>query len=230
MAITDDLRKTLTDPTPLYFLAGTADLAGQQAKKVPALIEKIQSEAPERIEAVRRTDPKAVQEKAAARVKEVQAAVTNRATGLIGAIDGDFKKLGESAQDLALRGVGVLAEYAVKAREGYDAVAEHGQEVVKQWRGEAADEIVEIAGAVEPTSESPAKSDTSAGAAPAKDDAPAKGDALGADDVTVADRLVAQGGNAPAGFDTTPSADKPVAKKTAPRKTPVKKAAPKVGE
>ncbi|MFE9374067.1 hypothetical protein ACFYM2_30425 [Streptomyces sp. NPDC006711] len=224
MAITDDLRKTLTDPTPLYFLAGTADLAGQQAKKVPALIEKIQSEAPERIEAVRRTDPKAVQEKAAARVKEVQAAVTTRASGLIGAIDGDFKKLGESAQDLALRGVGVLAEYAVKAREGYDAVAEHGQEVVKQWRGEAADEIVEIAGAVEPTSETPAKSDTSAGAAPAKDDT------LGADDVTVADRLVAQGGNAPAGFDTTPSADTPVAKKTAPRKTPVKKAAPKAGE
>ena len=72
MAITDDLRKTLTDPTPLYFVAGTADIAAQQAKKVPALIEKIQAEAPERIEAVRRTDPKAVQEKAAARVKEVQ--------------------------------------------------------------------------------------------------------------------------------------------------------------
>ncbi|MFE9406004.1 hypothetical protein ACFYNY_30350 [Streptomyces sp. NPDC006530] len=155
MAITDDLRKTLTDPTPLYFLAGTADLAGQQAKKVPALIEKIQTEAPERIEAVRRTDPKVVQEKAAARVKEVQAAVTTRATDLLGAIDGDFKKLGENAQDLALRGVGVLAEYAVKAREGYDSVAEHGQEVVRQWRGEAADEIVEIAGAVE--GDAPAK-------------------------------------------------------------------------
>ncbi|MGW2481189.1 hypothetical protein ACWCWQ_15360 [Streptomyces sp. NPDC001571] len=153
MAITDDLRKTLTDPTPLYFLAGTADLAGQQAKKVPALIEKIQAEAPERIEAVRRTDPKAVQEKATARVKEVQGVVTTRANELFGALDGDLKKLGENAQDLALRGVGVLAEYAVKAREGYDSVAEHGQEVVKQWRGEAADEIVEIATVVEPDAE-----------------------------------------------------------------------------
>ncbi|MFE4860887.1 hypothetical protein [Streptomyces sp. NPDC056670] len=163
MAITDDLRKTLTDPTPLYFLAGTADLAGQQAKKVPALIEKIQSEAPERIEAVRRTDPKAVQEKATARVKEVQSAVTTRANEFLGSLDGDLKKLGENAQDLALRGVGVLAEYAVKAREGYDSVAEHGQEVVKQWRGEAADEIVEIASAVEPDAEK-------------KDEAPAQGE------------------------------------------------------
>ena len=36
MAITDDLRKTLTDPTPLYFAAGTADLAVQQARRCPA--------------------------------------------------------------------------------------------------------------------------------------------------------------------------------------------------
>ncbi|MFB7503499.1 hypothetical protein ACFC0P_08295, partial [Streptomyces broussonetiae] len=67
MAITDDLRKTLSDPTPLYFAAGTADLAYQQAKKVPALVEQLRAEAPARIEAVRNTDPKAVQEKAAAR-------------------------------------------------------------------------------------------------------------------------------------------------------------------
>ncbi len=198
MAITDDLRKTLTDPTPLYFLAGTADLAGQQAKKVPALIEKIQAEAPERIEAVRRTDPKVVQEKAAARVKEVQAAVTTRAGDLLGALDGDLKKLGENAQDFALRGVGVLAEYAVKAREGYDSVAEHGQEVVRHWRGEAADEIVEIAGAVEgdaPAKEAPAK-DVPAQAEPVEPVAPV----VGAD-----------------------AADKPVAKKAAPRKAPAKK-------
>ncbi|GAA2425702.1 hypothetical protein ACFPFX_01695 [Streptomyces mauvecolor] len=200
MAITDDLRKTLTDPTPLYFLAGTADIAGQQAKKVPALIEKIQAEAPERIEAVRRTDPKAVQEKAATRVKEVQAAVTTRANEFLGALDGDLKKLGENAQDLALRGVGVLAEYAVKAREGYDSVAEHGQEVVKQWRGEAADEIVEIATAVEP-----------------KDEAPAQGEAPAQDEAASAD-------------SDSGSADKPVAKKAAPRKAAAKKTAAKSAE
>ena len=75
MAITDDLRKTLSDPTPLYFAAGTADLALQQAKKVPGLVEQLRAEAPARIEAVRNTDPKAVQGKAQARAKEAGAKV-----------------------------------------------------------------------------------------------------------------------------------------------------------
>ncbi|MFF5705976.1 hypothetical protein ACFY7H_26380 [Streptomyces sp. NPDC012794] len=137
MAIADDLKKTLTDPTPLYFAAGTADLAVQQAKKVPALIEQLRTEAPARIEAVKNTDPKAVQE-----------AVTAKVTEVFGSIDP--KKLGETAQDLALRGVGVAAEYAVRAKETYDKVAEHGEQTVRAWRGEVADEIVDIAGAVEP--------------------------------------------------------------------------------
>ncbi|MEU6666610.1 hypothetical protein [Streptomyces sp. NPDC046727] len=149
MAITDDLRKTLSDPTPLYFAAGTADLAFQQAKKVPALVEQLRAEAPARIEAVRNTDPKAVQEKAAARAKEAQETLQAKVNELIGTLDGDLKKLGETAQDLALRGVGVAAEYAVKARETYEKVAEHGEQAVKTWRGEAAEDIEELAIAVE---------------------------------------------------------------------------------
>ncbi|MEU5598543.1 hypothetical protein [Streptomyces sp. NPDC020298] len=153
MAITDDLRKTLSDPTPLYFAAGTADLALQQARKVPALVEQLRAEAPARIDAVRNTDPKAVQEKAASRAKEAQENLQTRVTEFFGTIDGDLKKLGESAQDLALRGVGVAAEYAVKARETYEKVAEHGEQTVRGWRGEAAEEIEELAIAVEPKSE-----------------------------------------------------------------------------
>jgi hypothetical protein len=193
MAITDDLRKTLSDPTPLYFAAGTADLALQQAKKVPGLVEQLRAEAPARIDAVRGTDPKAVQEKAAARAKEAgakakeaqetfQTKVNDFITGLDGdlkklgtTLDADLKKFGESAQDFALRGVGVAAEYAVKARETYEKVAEHGEQAVKTWRGEAADEIEELAVAVEPDPE-PApvsepvvvKAETPAPAAPAK--------------------------------------------------------------
>ncbi|SES49947.1 hypothetical protein SAMN04487983_10994 [Streptomyces sp. yr375] len=172
MAITDDLRKTFSDPTPLYFAAGTADLALQQAKKVPGLVEQLRTEAPARFEAVRNTDPKAVQEKAAARAKEAsvrakeaQENLQTKVSEFIGTLDGDIKKLGstldadlkklgESAQDLALRGVGVAAEYAVKARETYEKVAEHGEQTVKTWRGEAAEEIEELAIAVEPKSES----------------------------------------------------------------------------
>ncbi|MFI8266182.1 MULTISPECIES: hypothetical protein [unclassified Streptomyces] len=170
MAIADDLKKTLTDPTPLYFAAGTADLAVQQAKKVPGLIEQLRAEAPARIEAVKNTDPKVVQEKA----REAQEAVAAKFADVLTAIDP--KKLGETAQDLALRGVGVAAEYAVRAKETYDKVAEHGEQAVRTWRGEVSEEIVDIAVAVEPKheqvpaqeqAEEPAAADASAEEKPA---------------------------------------------------------------
>ncbi|MER6255033.1 hypothetical protein ABT224_27155 [Streptomyces sp. NPDC001584] len=154
MAIADDLKKTLTDPTPLYFAAGTADLAVQQAKKVPDLIEQLRAEAPARIEAVKNTDPKAVQE-----------AVTAKFAEVLGAIDP--KKLGETAQDLALRGVGVAAEYAVRAKETYDKVAVHGEQAVRTWRGEVSAEIVDIAVAVEPEADAEPASEPAAEAAAA---------------------------------------------------------------
>ncbi|MEW2553486.1 hypothetical protein [Streptomyces zhihengii] len=153
MAITDDLRKTFSDPTPLYFAAGTADLAVQQARKVPALLEQLAAEAPGRFETVRNTDPKAVQEKVSVQAGKAQATLQAKVTEVIGGLDTDLKKLGETAQDLALRGVGVAAEYAVKARETYERVAEHGEQAVRTWRGETAEEIVEIAVAVEPDAE-----------------------------------------------------------------------------
>ncbi|MFE2022593.1 hypothetical protein ACFW9O_31640 [Streptomyces sp. NPDC059499] len=173
MAITDDLRKTFTDRTPFYFAAGTADLAVEQARKVPALIEQLRAEAPERIEAVRNTDPKAVQEKVATQAKEAQATVQAKVTEVIGALDTDLKKLGESAQDLALRSVGVAAEYAVRARETYEKVAERGEKTVRTWRGEAAEEIVEIAAVVEAEPKSVPKQKSEAAAPQTKPAPPA---------------------------------------------------------
>ncbi|MFF1686991.1 MULTISPECIES: hypothetical protein [unclassified Streptomyces] len=168
MAITDDLRKTLSNPTPLYFAAGTAELAYQQAKKVPGIVEQLRAEAPARFEAVRNTDPKDVQEKAAGRAKEAQAVIQSKVTEVLGSLDTDLKKIGETAQDLALRGVGVAAEYAVKARETYEKVAEHGEETVRAWRGEAADEILEVAEAVEPDTEPGAGEPAAAKSGPAE--------------------------------------------------------------
>lgn len=122
----------------------------QQARKVPALIEQLRAEAPERFEAVRNTDPKVVQEKVTTQAKEAQATVQAKVTEVFGSLDAaDLKKLGESAQDLALRSVGIAAEYAVRARETYEKVAVHGEQAVRTWRGETADEIVEIAAVVE---------------------------------------------------------------------------------
>ncbi|MFF2943932.1 hypothetical protein OG211_16345 [Streptomyces niveus] len=168
MAIADDLRKTFSDPTPLYFAAGTADLAVEQAKKVPGLIEQLRAEAPGRIDAVRNADPKLVQDKVTSQAKEAQTTVQSKVTEVLGSLDTDLKKLGETAQDLALRGVGVAAEYAVRARETYEKVAERGEQSVRTWRGEAADEMTEIAVAVEPgTKQSPKPAAKPAAAKPA---------------------------------------------------------------
>lgn len=221
MAITDDLRKTLTDPTPLYFAAGTADLAVEQARKVPALIEQLRAEAPERIEAVRNTDPKAVQERVATQAKEAQATVQAKVTEVFGALDTDLKKWGETAQDLALRSVGVAAEYAVRARETYEKVAERGEQSVRTWRGETAGEIVEIAAVVEaePKSVPKQKSETVAkpAAGPvttAKPAAPAKPVAPAAKKPAP---KAAESKAAPAPAAKKPAAvRKPAAKKTTP--------------
>ncbi|MET8500211.1 hypothetical protein [Streptomyces microflavus] len=219
MAITDDLRKTLTDRTPLYFAAGTADLAVQQALKVPALIEQLRAEAPERFEAVRNTDPKVVQEKVTTQAKEAQATVQAKVTEVFGSLDAaDLKKLGESAQDLALRSVGIAAEYAVRARETYEKVAVHGEQAVRTWRGETADEIVEIAAVVEaepkaaPAPKSAPKPTAVKPAPAAKPATPAK--------------------TAPAGTKPAPAEAKaaPAKKAPAPRKPAAKKTTPPAGK
>lgn len=204
MAIADDLKKTLTDPTPLYFAAGTADLAVQQAKKVPGLIEQLRAEAPARIEAVKNTDPKAVQEKARGAAKEAQEAVSAKVAEVFGAIDP--KKFGETAQDLALRGVGVAAEYAVRAKETYDKVAEHGEQAVRTWRGEVSDEIVDIAVAVEPAPEA------AAGTAVAE--------------TVVTEPVAAE----PVAAEVAAGGEKPAAKKPAARKSTAKKTAAAQGD
>ncbi|MEV7202650.1 hypothetical protein [Streptomyces griseoluteus] len=181
MAITDDLRKTFSDPTPLYFAAGTADLAIRQVRKVPSLVEQLRAQAPARIEQVRGTDPKVVQERATARAKEAQETIQTKVNGFIGSLDVDLKKVGEQAQDLALRGVGVAAEYAVKAREAYEKVAEHGEQAVRTWRGDAAEEIEELAIVVEGQPEPGVVKETPKPAAGAAGPAVAKPDPAAAD-------------------------------------------------
>ncbi|MFJ5048948.1 hypothetical protein [Streptomyces sp. NPDC088719] len=222
MAITDDLRKTLTDPTPLYFAAGTADLAVQQARKVPALIEQLRAEAPERIDAVRNTDPKAVQEKVTTQAKEAQATVQAKVTEVFGSFDAaDLKKLGENAQDLALRSVGVAAEYAIKARETYEKVAEHGEQTVRTWRGETAEEIVEIAAVVEAepkpkaaTKPAPAATKPAPAATKPTPAAPAKSAPAATKAKPAAPVKSAEAKAAPA--KKTPAPRKPAARKTPP--------------
>ena len=170
MAIVDDLRKTLSDPTPLYAVAGTVDLTAAKLRQVPAFIEKLRAEAPQRLAAARTTDPKAVQEKFAYRAKEVQAKFTEIVSSI------DVKHLRETAQEFALQQVNRAAEAAVKARETYDELAERGRGVVNNLRGEAADEVVDMAAAIEPGQESGSDDASRPGArrAPAARKAPVK--------------------------------------------------------
>ncbi|MFD5320315.1 hypothetical protein [Streptomyces sp. NPDC127098] len=103
MTITDDLRKTLTESTPVYVAAGTADLAAQKLRELPATFERLREQAPERL-----------------------------------------PKLREQAQQVAMQGVGLALEYAVKARETYDGLAERGRSVVERRRAESGEEPVVV--------------------------------------------------------------------------------------
>lgn len=202
MSITDDVRKTFTDPTPLYAVAGTADLALEKLREVPALVDKLREEAPDRIAAVRSTDPRDVQDRVGKQAKDAQARVAER----LGALDTDIKRLRETAQGLALQGVGRAAEYAVKARETYDELAERGRGAVKEWRGEAAEQVEVTAEFVRPEAGAEVKLEPE----PEADAAAAAADEPQAEAKKSASR-------------------KSTAKKTAPRKTTAKKTEPGPG-
>jgi hypothetical protein len=220
MTIQDDMRKTLSDPTPLYAVAGTADLALEKLRQVPALVEKLRAEAPGRIEAMREkaqaTDPKEVQERAAKRAKEAQAKLTHALNDI------DRKKLRENAQDLALQGVGRAAEYAVRARETYDELAERGQRAVKEWRGEAEEHVEVTTEVVRPEPEPEVKAAPADAAPKAEPKAAAEpaGDKPGTAKATP--KAAPKTAAAKSGTAKTGAAKKTTARKTTARKTPPK--------
>lgn len=147
--------------------------------------------------------------------KEAQATMQAKVTEVIGSFDSDLRKLGESAQDLALRSLGVAAEYAVRARETYEKVAERGEQTVKHWRGETAEEIVEIAVVVEPRKES--KPTGTARTEPVAKPGPAKpGPAKAAPAPKPASKAVKPESRTPAAPARKAPARKPAAKKTTP--------------
>ncbi|WFB08727.1 hypothetical protein LRS74_18025 [Streptomyces sp. LX-29] len=230
MAITDDVRKSLTDPTPLYFMAGTADLAAQKLKEVPALVDKIRAEAPERIAAVRNTDPQAVQDLVTQQAKDAQ----EKLVELLGSLDTDLKKVRDTAQDLALQGVGRAVELVVKARETYEEVAEHGRETVRNWRGEP-EEATESAASRPAQPPADSGSTAGSGASTAGSGATTTGSGTAPAGGAANGSAGANGTASAAGGSTQPraaaAAAKPAAKKPAPgRKPAAKKPGAKAGE
>ncbi|MGW4691413.1 hypothetical protein ACWEO1_03415 [Kitasatospora cineracea] len=121
MPISDELKKTLTDPTPLYALAGAGDLAYEKLREVPAQIEALAA------------DRKGTQEKAAAALQDAGAALADaqaKVTEAVNALPTDVKELQAKAQEFAMQQVGRALEFAVKAKEVYDELAVRGRTVV----------------------------------------------------------------------------------------------------
>ena len=131
MNVTDEIRKTLSDPKPLYALAGAGDLAAEKLRDAPeklrdtpsllaeagatltTIANKIAAEAPERIAKVSAT----VQDVAGKGARP------------------DTQALRGAAQTVALQQVGRLLEAAGKAVETYDELAERGKVVVERYTG-----------------------------------------------------------------------------------------------
>ena len=192
MPITDDLRKTLSDPTPFYALAGAGDLAVEKLREVP-----------ERAAAIA-ADRKGAQEKATARLHEAGAKLTEaqaKVAETVSTLPTDLKSLQEKAQGLALQSVGRAAELAVKAREVYDELAERGKVVVDRQRKDDAEQVGEL--------------DAGARAESKADAFAAEVDRIEAD-LDAADEPEPEAAAAPEAADAAP---KPTAKRAATRRT-----------
>lgn len=161
MSMNDEIRKTLSDPKPLYALAGAGDLAAEKLKDAPAflnevaesvttLANRIAAEAPERLAAVRSmlgetqvnlgsVDPRNIDLKNLdprnldLKNLDPRAARENlrEAAGKV-----DVQALRDKAQTVALMQVGRALEVAGKAVETYDGLAERGKTVVGRYRGQ----------------------------------------------------------------------------------------------
>ncbi|WP_327067597.1 hypothetical protein [Kitasatospora sp. NBC_01302] len=121
--IRNEIRKTLSDPTPLYALAGASDLAYEKLREVPGRVEALAG------------DRRAAQEAAATRLQEAQTLLQEaqaKVVGTVTTLPTDFRALQDRAQTFAFEQVGRAAGFVVKAKEVYDELAERGKEVVEK--------------------------------------------------------------------------------------------------
>ena len=129
--ITDEIRRTLSDPKPLYALAGAGDLAAEKLKEAPERLK----DAPALIaeaSATLTTIANKIAAEAPERIAKATATVQGVATK---GMRPDTEALRGAAQTVALQQVGRLLEAAGKAVETYDELAERGRVVVSRYNG-----------------------------------------------------------------------------------------------
>jgi len=133
MNMSDDIRKTLTDPKPLYALAGAGDLAAEKLKDAPDRLK----DAPARL-AEAGAALSSLANRIAADAPEHLAKVGSTVQDTVGkAARPDAAALRDKAQTVALQQVGRLLEAAGRAVETYDELAERGRIVVGRYTGAA---------------------------------------------------------------------------------------------
>ena len=162
MSVSNEIRRTLSDPKPLYALAGAGDFAAAKLRDAPTLLteaaatvttlaNRIAAEAPEQIAKVQ------------ARLAEVPGALAVDPRSVVGTLDPrtaresilgvvsgvDTRALRDKAQTIALIQVGRVLEAAGKAVETYDGLAERGKTVVERYRGAGDGEATDVTVVVE---------------------------------------------------------------------------------
>jgi hypothetical protein len=131
MNVTDEIRKTLSDPKPFYALAGAGDLAAERLKDAPERLREAPTLLAEAGSALT-----TIANKIAAEAPERLAKVTSSVQGAAGRGRPDTQALRDLAQTVALQQVGRLLEAAGKAVETYDELAERGKAVVGRYTGD----------------------------------------------------------------------------------------------
>ncbi|MDI2131768.1 hypothetical protein [Yinghuangia seranimata] len=155
MAIATDIRKTLTDATPLYAVVGAGDLAVEKIREVPDRLSGVTFERPKfevpkidlpkfevpKFEVPKfempkferpdvPTDPKVIREKVAGAATEVQKRATSTFSALSEAGKDARDTLPGKAQDFAKVQYGKAGDYADRLREIYEELAVRGHKVV----------------------------------------------------------------------------------------------------
>jgi hypothetical protein len=128
--VSDEIRKTLSDPKPLYALAGVGDLAAEKLKGAPERLR----EAPTLLAEAGATLT-TLANKIATEAPEQLAKVTSSMQGAATGGRPDPQVLRELAQTVAIQQVGRLLEAAGRAVETYDELAERGKVVVERYAG-----------------------------------------------------------------------------------------------
>lgn len=193
MNMSDEIRKTLSDPKPLYALAGAGDLAAEKLRDAPTLLTeaadtvttlatRLAAEAPERLAKVQ------------ARLAEVPGGLDPRS--VVATLDprtaresirdavgkADPQALRERAQSIALSQVGRVLEAAGKAVETYDGLAERGKTVLDRYLGAGdsgpSDVTVVVEQVIVDEHEAEATSKTTAAAGPSDEAEPEIEDAV----------------------------------------------------